>query len=58
MEKKNQDRLKRWLPSSAGCRLNDGVFTPEALSELFGDWQRAYEKPDSFYTTGFYASLK
>jgi len=30
----------RRLPGPARCRLCEGDHTPEALSELFRDWQR------------------
>jgi hypothetical protein len=30
----------RRLPGPAGCRLSEGDHTPEALYELFRDWQR------------------
>ena len=30
----------RRLPGPADCRLSEGDQTPEALSELFRDWQR------------------
>ena len=30
----------RRLPGPADSRLSEGVHTPEALSELFRDWQR------------------
>src|SRR3974390_1491480 len=30
----------RRLPGPARCRLCEGDYTPEALSELFRDWQR------------------
>src|SRR5258708_28335110 len=38
--RKRQDYTARRLPGPAGCRLSDGDQTPEALSELFQDWQR------------------
>ena len=30
----------RRLPGPACCRLSEGDYTPEALYELFRDWQR------------------
>ena len=30
----------RRLPGPADCRLSEGDYTPEALYELFRDWQR------------------
>ena len=38
--RKRQDYPARRLPGPAGCRLSDGDLTPEALFELFQDWQR------------------
>src|SRR5207245_2531801 len=35
---------------SCGCRLSDGDQTPEALFELFQDWQRTYTQ--SFTVSG------
>src|SRR5260370_15602580 len=32
----------RRLPGPAGCRLSEGDQTPEALYELFRDWQRTH----------------
>src|ERR1700738_4567669 len=37
---KHQDHSVRRLPGPADCRLSEGDHTPEALYELFRDWQR------------------
>ena len=39
-KKNKRDHTARRLPGSAVCRLSDGDQTPEALFELFQDWQR------------------
>src|ERR1700732_807931 len=38
--RKHQNHTERRLPGPAICRLSDGDQTPEALFELFQDWQR------------------
>jgi hypothetical protein len=38
-ENRQEDPVRR-LPGPADCRLSEGSYTPEALYELFRDWQR------------------
>jgi hypothetical protein len=50
----------RRLPGPADCRLSEGDHTPEALFELFRDWQRtqtqssvtAFKARDSKWMSG------